>query len=112
MHRRPALPRDANSPAEKYQTSVPQWECQFRLVRVHDEHREELGRLRLAGIGADAVAVPGQLDTAASYREESKEIFKRIEECAILTEDVRKICETVKTQDEIASKARSLTVSE
>jgi hypothetical protein len=43
------------------------------------------------------VAVPGQLDTAASYREESKEIFKRIEECAILTEDVRKICETVKT---------------
>jgi hypothetical protein len=81
----------------KYQTSVPQWERQFRLVRVHDEHREELGRLRLAGIGADAVAVPGQLDTAASYREESKEIFKRIEECAILTEDVRKICETVKT---------------
>jgi len=41
----------------KYQTSVPQWERQFRLVRVHDEHREELGRLRLAGIGADAVAV-------------------------------------------------------
>jgi sodium:dicarboxylate symporter family protein len=36
--------------------SVPEWDRQFRLVRVHHEHREQLGRLRLAGIGADAVA--------------------------------------------------------
>jgi hypothetical protein len=35
-------------------------------------------------------------DTAASYREEAKRIFKRIEECALFTEDVRKTCETVK----------------
>ena len=35
-------------------------------------------------------------DTAASYREEAKKIFKRIEECALFTEDVRKTCETVK----------------
>src|SRR2546425_3684914 len=47
-------------------TSVPVWGCQFRLVRVHHEHREELGRLRLAGIGADAVAVTGQLGEALS----------------------------------------------
>src|SRR5215831_15173997 len=33
------------------QTSVPEWDRQFRLMRVHHEHREELGRLRLAGIG-------------------------------------------------------------
>jgi hypothetical protein len=46
MHRRPALSRDAISPAEKYQTSVPEWDRQVRLVHVHDEHREELGRLR------------------------------------------------------------------
>ena len=58
MQRRPALSRDAISAAEKYQTSVPEWGRQVRLVRVHDEHRQELGRLRLAGIGADAVAVP------------------------------------------------------
>src|SRR2546429_9274245 len=45
-------------------TSVPEWGRQFRLVRVHHEHREELGRLRLAGIGADAVAVAGQLGEA------------------------------------------------
>jgi hypothetical protein len=39
---------------------------QFRIFRVHHEHREELGRLRLAGIGADAVAVAGQLGEALS----------------------------------------------
>jgi len=55
MHRRPAFSRDAISPAEKHQTSFPEWDRQVRLVRVHDEHREELGRLRLAGIAADAV---------------------------------------------------------
>jgi hypothetical protein len=45
-------------------TLVPEWDRQFRLVRVHHEHREELGRLRLAGIGVDAVAVAGQLGEA------------------------------------------------
>jgi hypothetical protein len=45
-------------------TLVTEWDRQFRLVRVHHEHREELGRLRLAGIGADAVAVAGQLGEA------------------------------------------------
>src|SRR4030095_1819031 len=33
---------------------------------VSHEHREELVRVRLAGIGADAVAVPGQLGEALS----------------------------------------------
>src|SRR5262245_65782346 len=33
-------------------TSVPEWDRQFRLVGVHHEHRKELGRLRLAGLGA------------------------------------------------------------
>src|SRR5713226_7287369 len=56
------------SPHERYQTSVPEWDRQFRLVRVHHEHREELGWLRLAGIGADAVAVAGQLGEALSGR--------------------------------------------
>jgi hypothetical protein len=47
-------------------TSVPEWDRQFRLIRVHDEHREELCRLRLAGIGADTVAVAGQLGETLS----------------------------------------------
>ena len=63
---RPAFSRDAIYPHERYQTSVPEWDRQFGLARVHHEHREELGRLRLAGIGADAVAVAGQLGEALS----------------------------------------------
>ena len=31
-----------------------------------------------------------------AYREEAKKIFKRIEDCALLTEHVRKTCAAVK----------------
>src|SRR5215469_924785 len=41
-------------------------------------------------------AIAFMRDTAASYREEAKKIFKRIEECAVFTEEVRRTCETVK----------------
>jgi hypothetical protein len=41
-------------------------------------------------------AIAFMRETATSYREEAKNIFKRIEECALFTEDVRKTCETVK----------------
>ena len=41
-------------------------------------------------------AIAFMRDTAASYREEAKKIFRRIEECALFTEDVRKTCEDVK----------------
>ena len=41
-------------------------------------------------------AIAFMRDTATSYREEAKKIFKRIEECAIFTENVRKTCESVK----------------
>ena len=42
----------------------------------------------------DAIAY--MRDTAAAYREEAKKIFKRIEDCALFTQDVRKTCEQVK----------------
>ncbi|MBR0719897.1 hypothetical protein [Bradyrhizobium liaoningense] len=42
----------------------------------------------------DAIAF--MRETAAGYREEGRKIFKRIEECALFTEDVRKTCEEVK----------------
>src|SRR5215475_1424697 len=45
-------------------------------------------------------AIAFMRDTAATYREEAKKIFKRIEECALFTEDVRKTCETVKRKIE------------
>ncbi|XUJ33893.1 hypothetical protein ACQ5SK_41660 [Bradyrhizobium japonicum] len=42
----------------------------------------------------DAIAF--MRETAAGYRDEGRKIFKRIEECALFTEDVRKTCEEVK----------------
>jgi hypothetical protein len=41
-------------------------------------------------------AIAYMRDTAAAYREEAKKIFKRIEDCSLFTEDVRKTCEEVK----------------
>jgi hypothetical protein len=41
-------------------------------------------------------AIAFMRDTAAAYREEAKRIFKRIEDCALFTQDVRKTCETVR----------------
>jgi hypothetical protein len=46
----------------------------------------------------DAIAF--MRETAAEYREEGRKIFKRIEECAVFTEEVRKTCEQVKRKME------------
>src|SRR3979490_1293040 len=51
---------------EMIMTSVRERERQLRLARVDHEDREELGLFRLAGIGADGVAVAGQLGEALS----------------------------------------------
>ena len=50
-------------------------------------------------------AIAYMRDTAAAYREEAKQIFKRIEDCALLTEHVRKTCETVKRRIETSGPA-------
>src|SRR5262249_48813136 len=63
---------DAIPPHEKLlnllleRASLLEWERQLLLARVDDEHRQQLGRLHLAGIGADGVAVAGQLGEALS----------------------------------------------
>src|ERR1700752_3390612 len=41
-------------------------------------------------------AIAFMRDTAAAYREEAKMIFRRIEDCALFTQHVRKTCEDVK----------------
>jgi len=41
-------------------------------------------------------AIAFMRDSAAAYREEAKKIFKRIEACAVFSEEVRKTCETVR----------------
>ena len=50
-------------------------------------------------------AISYMRDTAAAYREEAKKIFKRIEDCALLTENVRKTCETLKRRIETGGSA-------
>jgi hypothetical protein len=45
-------------------------------------------------------AIAYMQDTAAAYREDAKRIFKRIEDCALLTQDVRKTCEALKLRIE------------
>ena len=50
-------------------------------------------------------AIAYMRDTAAAYREEAKKIFKRIEDCALFTEDVRKTCETIKRRIETSDSA-------
>jgi hypothetical protein len=50
-------------------------------------------------------AIAYMQETAAAYREEAKEVFKRIEDCALLTEDVRKTCETLKRRIETSDPA-------
>ncbi|MCP3469628.1 hypothetical protein NLM33_04700 [Bradyrhizobium sp. CCGUVB1N3] len=53
----------------------------------------------------DAIAY--MRETAAGYREEGRKIFKRIEECALFTEDVRKTCEQVKRRMEASGSVSS-----
>jgi hypothetical protein len=62
----------------------------------HEEGVTRVGALTAEAVVRDYEAAAREIDTAASYREEAKKIFKRIEECAIFTEHVRKTCETVK----------------
>jgi hypothetical protein len=50
-------------------------------------------------------AIAYMRDTAAAYREEATKIFKRIEDCALFTEHVRKTCETVKRRIETSDPA-------
>jgi hypothetical protein len=45
-------------------------------------------------------AIAYMQETAAAYREDAKRIFKRIEDCALLTEQVRKTCEALKLKIE------------
>ena len=50
-------------------------------------------------------AIAYMREIAVAYREEAKKIFKRIEDCALLTEHVRKTCETVKRRIETSGPA-------
>src|SRR6516225_4854897 len=57
-------------------------------------------------------AIAYMREIAATYREEAKKIFKRIEDCALFTEDVRKTCETIKRRIETSDSADTAKVIE
>src|ERR1700751_5910534 len=62
------------------------------VVRDHEAAAKEI-----EAMGAEVHdAIAFMRDTAAAYREEAKKIFKRIEACALFTQDVRKTCEDVR----------------
>jgi hypothetical protein len=78
-------------------------------------HDHESAAKEIEGMGAELIsaakkceamtsevhnAIAYMRDTAAAYREEANKIFKRIEDCALFTEDVRKTCETIKRRIE------------
>jgi len=76
------------------------------MVRNHESAAKEIEAMGAELINAakkcEAItsevhnAIAHMRDAAAAYREEAKKIFKRIEDCALLTENVRKTCENVK----------------
>ena len=85
------------------------------MVRDHESAAREIeamgAELISAAMKCEAMtsevhnAIAYMRETAAAYREEAKKIFKRIEDCASFTEDVRKTCETVKRRIETSGSA-------
>ena len=85
------------------------------MVRDHESAAKEIeamgAELISAAMKCEAMtsevhnAIAYMRETAAAYREEAKKIFKRIEDCALLTEHVRKTCETVKRRIETSGSA-------
>src|SRR6516162_4714657 len=80
------------------------------VVRDHESAAKEIeamgAELISAAMKCEAMtsevhnAIAYMREIAAAYREEAKKIFKRIEDCALLTENVRKTCENVKRRIE------------
>src|SRR6516225_8946814 len=80
------------------------------MVRDHESAAKEIEAMgaELISAAKKCEAMTGEVhnaiaymrEIAAVYREEAKKIFKRIEDCALFTEDVRKTCETIKRRIE------------
>src|SRR5215467_8749826 len=85
------------------------------MVRDHESAAKEIeamgAELISAAKNCEAMtaevhnAIAYMREIAAAYREEAKKIFKRIEDCALFTEDVRKTCETIKRRIETSDSA-------
>ena len=92
------------------------------VVRDHESAAKEIEAMgaELISAAKKCEAMTGEVhnaiaymrDTAAAYREEAKKMFKRIEDCALFTEDVRKTCETVKRRIETSDRADTAKVTD
>lgn len=67
------------------------------IEQMGDELKRRVEKLEETRI--DAVQVLDEIkDTAARYREEGKRIFLQIEDCALMTSEVRATCDALKTK--------------
>ena len=113
----PSVQSDPMPDYVKHQDGVPRVGALSAEAVVHDY---EFAAKEIEAMGAELIsaakkceamtaevhsAISYMRDTAAAYREEAKKIFKRIEDCALFTEDVRKTCETIKRRIETSDPA-------
>jgi len=117
INRAPSVQSDPTPDYVKHQDGVPSVGALSAEAVVRDY---ESAAKEIEAMGAELIsaakkceamtsgvhnAIAYMRDTAAAYREEAKKIFKRIEDCALLTEHVRKTCETVKRRIETSGPA-------
>ena len=77
---------------------VREYESAAREVEaMGEELRSRLEKLEATK--ADAVAVLDEIkETAARYRDEGKRVFLQIEDCSLMTAEVRRTCDELKTK--------------
>src|SRR5215475_4080070 len=122
INRAPSVQSDPIPDYVKHQDGVPRVGALSAEAVVRDY---EFAAKEIEAMGAELIsaakkceamtaevhsAISYMRDTAAAYREEAKKIFKRIEDCALLTEDVRKTCETIKRRIETSDRAATAKV--
>src|SRR5262252_2868209 len=112
INRAPSVQSDPMPDYVEHQDGVPRVGALSAeaMVRDHESAAKEIEAMGAELISAarkcEAMtaevhnAIAYMRDTAAAYREEAKKIFKRIEDCSLFTEDVRKTCESIKRRIE------------
>src|SRR6516162_5452643 len=115
INRAPSVQSDPMPDYVEHQDGVPRVGALSAeaMVRDHESAAKEIEAMgaELISAARKCVTMTAEVhnaiaymrDTAAAYREEAKKIFRRIEDCALLTEKVRETCETIKRRIETSS---------
>jgi hypothetical protein len=89
---------------------VREYEAAAKDIEAMGRELIELAR-RCEAAARDALAVTEEVkDTAGRYREEAKRVFFQIENCSLVTAEVRKTCNELK--ERIATPAASATIDD